>query len=87
MVEGRYLVGNQRGFTGDIQKEVAEAIEVAEEEDEELPDGNENLEMELREGVASSLGDLSSNGSFGGVSNHFHTVCCRKPMLGNGNGS
>ena len=51
-------------------------------EDEDECEGKENLEMELREEVARSLGDLSMNGSLGGELNSRHTVDSRKPILG-----
>lgn len=49
-------------------------------EDDASPSDSENLEVEERSGVASSLGDLGGKASLDGELNSFHTVDSRKPM-------
>lgn len=78
MLEGRYL--GHRGGAGDAQNEEVEENELAEDDREGSLEGRENLEIEVMEGVASSLGDLSTNGSFPGVLKSFHAVRSRKPI-------
>lgn len=76
-LEGKYL--DHRDGAGDVQKEEVEENELAEDDREgSLDDGKENLEIELIEGVASSLGDLSTNGSLPGVLKSFHAARSRK---------
>ncbi len=60
--DGRYLVGDQRDLAGDIQKAEADDRELAEDDADEVSDGRENLDMDVQDGVASSLGDLSIDG-------------------------
>ena len=78
MLKGIYL--DHRGGAGDVQKDEVEENELAEDDREVSLDGKENLEMELVEGVASSLGDLSTNGSLPGVLKSFDAVRSRKPI-------
>ena len=78
MLEGTYL--DHLGGDGDVQKDEVEENELAEDDREVSLDGKENLEMERVEGVASSFGDLSTNGSLPGVLNSFHAVRSRKPI-------
>lgn len=77
-LEGRYL--GHRDGAGDVQNDETEENELAEDDREDSLDGRENLEIEVMEGVASSLGDLSTNGSLPGVLNSFHAVRSRKPI-------
>ena len=79
-LDGRYLVGDQRDLAGDIQKAEADESELAEEDVDEDSEGRENLDMEVREGVASSLGDFSKKGSLDGELNSLHTVASRNPI-------
>jgi len=79
-VDGRYLVGDQGDLAGDIQKADADDSELAEEEVDDDSEGRENLLTELHDGVASSLGDFSTNGSLGGELNTPHTLRSRNPM-------
>ena len=78
MLEGTYR--DDRGGAGEVQKDEVEVNELAEDDREVSLDGRENLEMEMVEGVASSLGDLSTKGSFPGVLKSFHAVRSRKPI-------
>ena len=77
-VEGRYL--GHRDGAGDVQNDEAEENELAEDDGEGSRDGKENLEIEIMEGVASSLGDLSTKGSLPGVLKSLHAVRSRKPI-------
>ncbi len=78
-LKGKYL--DQRDGVGDVQNDEAEEKELVEEDREVSLDGRENLEIEVLEGVASSLGDLSTNGSLPGVLKSLHAVRSRKPIL------
>ena len=77
-LEGRYL-GHGDG-AGEVQNDEEEEKEVVEEEREGSLDGRENLEIELIEGVASSLGDLSKKGSLADVLKSFRTLRSRNPI-------
>ena len=77
-LRGQYL--DHRDGAGDVQNDEVEENELAEADLEVSLDGRENLEIEEMEGVASSLGDLSTNGSLPGVLNSFHAVRSRKPI-------
>jgi len=74
---------HREGF-GEVQNVEDEESELVEDEaeDEDPLDGNSNFEMMLRCGVASSLGDLSMNGSFGGVLSRRAIVRSKMPMTG-----
>ena len=74
-LEGKYL--GHRDGAGDVQNDEVEENELAEEDREGSLEGRENLEIEIVEGVASSLGDLSTNGSLPGVLKSFHAVRSR----------
>lgn len=64
MLEGIYLLGDQRGVLfGDIQNLDEDEAEDTEEVDEEVPECREYLEMGSWDAVVSSLGDFSRNGS------------------------
>lgn len=78
-LEGRYL--GHRDGAGEVQNDEVEENELAEEDREVSLDGKENLEIEVVDGVASSLGDLSTNGSLPGVLKSLHAVRSRKPIL------
>lgn len=78
-LEGKYL--GHRDCAGDVQNDEVEDNELVDDDREVSLDGRENLEIELMEGVASSLGDLSTNGSLPGVLKSFRAVCSRKPIL------
>lgn len=78
-LEGKYL--GHRDGAGDVQKDEVDENELVEDDREVSLDGRENLENELIEGVAISLGDLSTNGSLPGVLKSFRAVCSRKPIL------
>ena len=60
MLKGTYRLGDQHVgvVLGEIQKVDDEERELAE-DDEESPEGRDNLDTEACRGVASSLGDLS----------------------------
>lgn len=77
-LEGKYL-GHLDG-AGDVQNDEAEENELVEDDREVSLDGRENLEIEVAEGVASSLGDLSTNGSLPEVLKNFHAVRSKKPI-------
>jgi hypothetical protein len=80
-VDGRYLVGDQGDLAGDIQKADADDSELADDEvDDDDSEGRENLLTEVHDGVASSLGDFSKNGSLGGELSSPHTLPSRNPM-------
>lgn len=79
-VAGKYLTGDHREGVGDIQKVDDDESELVDDDDEDCPDGRENFEMTFCDGVASSFGDLSTNGSRGGELKSRHTVRSRKPM-------
>ena len=64
---------------GDIQKDEAEDRELADEEAEDSAEGRVNVGAGTCEGVASSLGDLSMNGS--GVLESLHMARSSIPML------
>lgn len=76
--EGMYL--DHLDGVGDLQKDEVEEKELAEDERELSLDGRENMEIEAIEGVASSLGDLSTKGSLPGVLKTFLAVRSRKPI-------
>lgn len=59
-----YLLWDQRdvGF-GDIQNVEEDDTEDADDEDEDLPECSENLDTDSWDGVTSSLGVFSRNGS------------------------
>ena len=78
-LEGKYL--GHRDRAGDVQNDEVEEKELVEDDREVSLDGRENLEIELIEGVASGLGNLSTNGSLPGVLKSFRAVCSRKPIL------
>lgn len=80
--EGMYL--DHLDGAGDVQNDEAEENELAEDDRELSLDGNENLEIEVIEGVASSLGDLSTKGSLPGVLKSFRAVRSRKPISAEG---
>lgn len=71
-LEGRYL--GHRDGAGDVQNDEVEENELAEDDGELSLDGNENLEIEVEDGVARSLGDLSTKGSLPGVLKSFRAV-------------
>ena len=75
-LEGKYL--GHRDGAGDVQNDEVEEKELAEDDREVSLDGRENLEIEVMEGVASRLGDLSTKGSRPGVLNSFHAVRSKK---------
>ena len=77
-LDGKYL--GHRDGGGDVQNEEVEENELAEDDGEVSLDGKENLEMGVVDGVASSLGDLSTKGSLPGVLKRVRAVRCRKPM-------
>ena len=77
-LDGRYL--GHRDGAGEVQNDEVEENELAEDDREVSLDGKENLEIEVVEGVASSLGDLSTNGSLPGVLKSFRAVRSNKPM-------
>ena len=78
-LEGKYL--GHRDGAGEVQNDEAEEKELAEDDREVSLDGRENLEIEVMEGVASRLGDLSTKGSLPGVLNSLHAVRSRKLIL------
>ncbi len=78
-LKGKYL--DHRDGVGEVQNDEVEEKELVEEDREVSLDGRENLEIEVLEGVASSLGDLSTNGSLPGVLKSLHAVRSRKPIL------
>lgn len=80
MLEGKYL--GHRGGAGEVQNDEVEENELAEEDREVSLDGKEkeNLEDEVGQGVARSLGDLSTKGSLPGVLKSFLAVRSRKPI-------
>ena len=78
MLEGKYR--GHRDGAGDVQNDEAEENELAEDDREDWLDGRENLQIEVVEGVASCLGDLSTNGSLPGVLKSLHAVRSRKPI-------
>lgn len=80
MLEGKYL--GHRGSAGEVQNDEVEENELAEEDREVSLDGKEkeNLEDEVGQGVARSLGDLSTKGSLTGVLKSFLAVRSRKPI-------
>lgn len=60
---------------GEVQNIDEDESELAEDEAEEVRlDGSSNFDTLIREGVLSSLGDLSRNGSFDGVLKTFHIL-------------
>lgn len=79
-LEGRYL--GHRDRAGDVQNDEAEEKELVDDDRDVSLDGKENIEIELIEGVASGLDDLSTNGSLPGVLKSFRAVCSRNPILG-----
>ena len=83
MLEGKYL--GHRGGAGDVQNDEVEENELAEEDREVSLDGKEkeNLDDEVGQGVARSLGDLSTKGSLRGVLKSFLAVRSRKPISAN----
>lgn len=80
MLEGKYL--GHRGGAGEVQNDEVEENELAEEDREVSLDGKEkeNLEDEVGQGVARSLGDLSTKGSLPGVLKSFLAVRSKKPI-------
>lgn len=77
-LEGKYL--GHRDGAGDVQNDEDEENELAEDDREGSLEGKENLEIKVMEGVASSFGDLSTNGSLPGVLKSFHAVRSRNPI-------
>lgn len=77
-LEGKYL--DQRVGAGDVQNDEADEKELVEDDLEGSLDGRENFEMEPMEGVASSLGDLSTKGSLPGVLKSLSAVRSRRPI-------
>lgn len=77
-LEGKYL--GHRDGAGDVQNDEDEENELAEDDREGSLEGKENLEIKVMEGVASSLGDLSTNGSLPGVLKSFHAVRSRNSI-------
>ena len=63
------------GGAGDVQNEDADEIDVVDEA-EDSPDGKVKVGIRICEGVARSLGDLSTNGS--GVLESFQTARSKK---------
>lgn len=82
MLEGMYLLGDQRDVLfGDIQNVDEEEAEDAEDDDEDVPECREYFEMGSWDAVVSSFGDFSRNGSpRGGELKSRHTVLSRNPM-------
>lgn len=78
-LEGKCL--DHRDGAGDVQNDEAEEKELAEDDLEGSLDGRENFEMDPMDGVASSLGDLSTKGSLPGVLKSLSAVRSRKPIL------
>ena len=78
-LEGKYL--GHRDGAGEVQNDEAEENELAEDDREGSLAGRENLDIEMMEGVASNLGDLSTNGSLPGVLKSLHAVRSNKPMV------
>jgi hypothetical protein len=78
MLDGRQR-SDQRDGAGDIQKDEADERELADDEAEECAEGRMNVGIGTCDGVASSLGDLSMNGS--GVLESFHIARSRMPIL------
>lgn len=62
--EGTYLLCDQRDLVfGDIQKVEEDDTEDADDEDEDFPECSENLDTDSWDGVISTLGVFSRNGS------------------------
>lgn len=81
MLEGIYLLGDQRDVLfGDIQNVDDDETEDEEDDDEEVPECREYFEMGSWDAVVSSFGDFSQNGSRGGELMSRHTVLSRNPM-------
>ena len=78
-LEGKYL--DHRDGAGDTQKDEVDEKELAEDDLDGSLDGRENFEMEPMEGVASSLGDLSTKGSLPGVLKSLSAVRSRRLIL------
>ena len=78
-LEGKYL--GHRDRAGDVQNDEVEEKELVDDDRDVSLDGRENMEIELIEGVASGLDDLSTNGSLPGVLKSFRAVCSRNPIL------
>ena len=78
-LEGKYL--GHRDRAGEFQNDEVEEKELVDDDRDVSLDGRENLEIELIEGVARGLGDLSTNGSLPGVLKSFRAVCSRNPIL------
>ena len=64
------------GGAGDVQNEDVDEIDVVDDEAEDSPEGKVKFGIRICEGVARSLGDLSTNGS--GVLESFQTARSRK---------
>ncbi len=70
-----HLIDHLEG-AGDVQNEDADEIDVVDDEAEDSPEGKVKVGIGICEGVARSLGDLSTNGS-GGLES-FQTARSRK---------
>ena len=79
------MSGDHRGGAGDLQNNEADDAEELREEADDRLDGSENLEIDVCEVVARSLGDLSVKGSRGGELKSRQTVFSRKPMAAGAN--
>ena len=75
MLAGMHLTDHLEG-AGEVQKEDPEDIDVVDDEADNSPDGKVKVRIGTCEGVARSLGDLSTNGS--GVLESFHTARSKK---------
>lgn len=83
IIEGMYLLCDQRDVVfGDNQKVEEDDTEDTDDEDEDFPECSENLDADRWDGVTSSLGLFSRNGSLCGEVNIRHTVRSRNPMVG-----
>ena len=81
-LDRRYVKSDRFDGVGDLQNiEADEVEELRDDATDDDTDGRENLQMEVREGVARSLGDLSRKGSRGGELKSFQAVLSRKPMV------
>lgn len=72
---GMHLTDHLEG-AGDVQNEDADEIDVVDEDAEDSPEGKVKVGIRICEGVARSLGDLSTNGS--GVMESFQTARLKK---------
>ena len=77
-LDGKYL--GHRDGAGEVQNDEVEENELADDDRDVSLDGKENLDIGVVDGVARSLGDLSTKGSLPGVLKSFHAVRSRKPI-------